>query len=142
MSKQNLKQSASVKSDVANNWTYTVKPGEGLMAIVRKEFKLASPKDDNEIHRLVDLIVTHTPGISRDKIDVGDVLRMKGGGNKPPGKGKTYTVRSGDTLNGIVMREFKLSNPNDITRKANFIAAQNGIRNVNKINVGDVLKLS
>jgi hypothetical protein len=42
---------------VGQEWSYTVKPGDGLMAIVRKEFKLKDPKDTQEIGRLVNLIV-------------------------------------------------------------------------------------
>lgn len=58
-------------------WTYTIKPGDGLMAIVRKKFSLKDPQDTQEINRLVDLIVAQNHGITRDKIKAGDVLTLR-----------------------------------------------------------------
>ena len=58
-------------------WTYTIKPGDGLMAIVRKKFTLKDPQDTQEINRLVDLIVAQNHRITRDKINAGDVLTLR-----------------------------------------------------------------
>lgn len=57
-------------------WSYKVKQGDGLMAIVRKGFNLKDPQDTQEINRLVDLIVAQNPGITRDKIKAGDALTL------------------------------------------------------------------
>lgn len=57
-------------------WMYTVKQGEGLMAIVRKEFKLKDPQDTQEIGRLVNLIVAQNGIENRDRIKPGDVLTL------------------------------------------------------------------
>lgn len=58
------------------NWKYTVKSGDHLMAIVRKEFNLRDPQDTSEINRLVDLIVAQNAGITRDRINAGDNLKL------------------------------------------------------------------
>ncbi len=62
-------------------WTYTVKRGDGLMAIVRKEFKLKDPQDTQEINRMVDLIVAQNRGhlshLTRDRVKAGDVLTLR-----------------------------------------------------------------
>lgn len=60
----------------AKMWMYTVKHGEGLMAIVRKEFKLQDPQDTQEIGRLVNLIVAQNGIENRDRINPGDVLTL------------------------------------------------------------------
>jgi hypothetical protein len=61
----------------ANVWTYTVTRGDGLMAIVRKEFKLKDPQDTREIGRLVNLIVAQNGIKNRDRIKPGDVLALR-----------------------------------------------------------------
>jgi len=58
-------------------WTYTVKRGDGLMAIVRKEFKLKDSQDTQEISRLVNLIVAQNGIKNRDRIKAGDVLTLR-----------------------------------------------------------------
>jgi hypothetical protein len=58
-------------------WTYKIKPGDGLMAIVRRKFNLKDPQDTQEINRLVDLIVAQNRGITRDRIKAGDVLTLR-----------------------------------------------------------------
>jgi streptogramin lyase len=57
-------------------WAYKVKRGDGLMAIVRKEFKLKDPRDTQEIGRLVNLIVVQNGIKNRDKIKPGDTLTL------------------------------------------------------------------
>ena len=59
------------------DWTYTVKAGDGLMAIVRKEFKLKDPQDTKEIKRLVELIVSQNGILNANKIKVGDTLTLR-----------------------------------------------------------------
>ena len=56
--------------------TYKVKKGDGLMAIVRKEFKLKDPKDTQEIGRLVNLIVAQSGIKNQNKIKAGDTLTL------------------------------------------------------------------
>ena len=51
-----------------------------------------------------------------------------------------YTVKAGDQLNKIVMREFGLKNATEITHMVDYIVAQNGIEDRNHIKVGDVLR--
>ena len=58
------------------DWTYTVQSGDNLLAIVRKAFNLKDPDNTGEINRLVDLIVAQNPGITRDRINAGDVLSL------------------------------------------------------------------
>jgi hypothetical protein len=58
-------------------WTYKIKQGDGLMAIVRKEFKLKDPQDTQEISRLVNLIVAQNGITDRDRIKPGDVLTLR-----------------------------------------------------------------
>ena len=59
-------------------WTYKIKPGDGLMAIVRKKFTLKDPQDTQEINRLVDLIVAQNHGITtRDRINTGDMITLR-----------------------------------------------------------------
>jgi hypothetical protein len=57
-------------------WTYEVKPQDGLMEIVRKEFKLKDPRDTQEIGRLVNLIVAQNGIKNRDRINPGDRLTL------------------------------------------------------------------
>lgn len=52
-----------------------------------------------------------------------------------------YTVKPNDTLNAVVMKEFKLTKAEDITRQADLIAGQSGLLNPNILKVGDVLQL-
>jgi len=67
-----------VESDPdGNNWTYKVKPGDGLMEIVRQEFKLKDPQDTQEISRLVNLIVAQNGIKDRNSIKPGDVLTLR-----------------------------------------------------------------
>jgi hypothetical protein len=58
-------------------WNYRIKRGDGLMAIVRKKFDLKDPQDTQEINRLVDLIVAQNHGITRDRINAGDVITLR-----------------------------------------------------------------
>lgn len=58
-------------------WTYTVKRGDGLMAIVRKEFKLNDRQHTPEIGRLVDLIVAQNGIRDKNRIKEGDVLTLR-----------------------------------------------------------------
>ena len=55
-----------------------------------------------------------------------------GGGSTPTPSGKTYTVQSGDTLSAIAKR---------FGTTVNAIAQLNGIKDVNKIYVGQVLRI-
>lgn len=57
-------------------WTYTVKRGDGLMAIVRKEFKLKDPQDTVEIGRFVNLIVAQNGIKDQNRIKPGETLRL------------------------------------------------------------------
>ena len=57
-------------------WTYKVQPKDGLMGIVRKEFKLKDPQDTQEIGRLVNLIVAQNGIKDRDRIKPGDMLTL------------------------------------------------------------------
>lgn len=57
-------------------WTYKVKQGDGLMAIVRREFKLEDPKDTREIGRLVNLIVAQNGIKDQNRIKPGDTLTL------------------------------------------------------------------
>ncbi|MFZ0547726.1 MAG: tectonin domain-containing protein [Candidatus Promineifilaceae bacterium] len=57
-------------------WTYKIKPGDGLLAIVRKEFNLHDPKDTQEIGRLVNLIVAQNGIANSDSINHGETLRL------------------------------------------------------------------
>jgi hypothetical protein len=56
--------------------TYTIKQGDGLMAIVRKAFKLQDPQDTPEIVRLVNLIAAQNGITNRDRIKPGDMLTL------------------------------------------------------------------
>jgi hypothetical protein len=58
-------------------WTYTVKSGDGLMAIVRKEFNLKDPQNTAEINRLVNLIVAQNGIKDVNRIKEGDVLTLR-----------------------------------------------------------------
>jgi hypothetical protein len=58
-------------------WTYTIKQGDGLMAIVRQEFRLQDPQDTQEINQLVNLIVAQNGIKNRDRIKPGDVLTLR-----------------------------------------------------------------
>jgi nucleoid-associated protein YgaU len=132
---------------VGQEWSYTVKPGDGLMAIVRKEFKLKDPQDTQEIGRLVNLIVAQNGIKNRDRINVGTVLTLRNysGEGSPDGEKKwSYTVKPGDGLMAIVRKEFKLKDPKDtqeIGRLVNLIVAQNDIKDQNRIKPGDTLTL-
>lgn len=134
---------------VKKTWTYTVKPGDGLMAIVRREFKLKDPKDTQEINRLVDLIVAQNhrrlPKLTRDRINVGDVLKLRLDESHPEEKVWTYKIKPGDGLMAIVRDEFDLTDTKEINRLVDRIVKQNQGRlpklTRDRINVGDVLKL-
>ncbi len=58
------------------SWNYTVKSGENLLAIVRKEFSLKEPQDTERINWLVNLIVAQNklniPHLTKDLIKSGD----------------------------------------------------------------------
>lgn len=62
-------------------WTYKIKRGDNLLAIVRREFKLKDPQDTQEINRITDLIVAQNRGqlpyLTRDLIKAGDVLTLR-----------------------------------------------------------------
>lgn len=58
-------------------WTYTVKRGDGLMAIFRQEFNLRDPQDSQEIGRLVHLIAAQNGIANEDAISPGDVLTLQ-----------------------------------------------------------------
>ena len=58
------------------NWVYKVKPGDNLLAIVRREFHMKEPKDTQEINRMVDMIVAQNPDITRDRILAGATLSL------------------------------------------------------------------
>ena len=57
-------------------WTYEIKQGDGLIAIVQKEFKLKDPKDAQEVGHLVDLIVAQNGIKNPDSIKPGDRLTL------------------------------------------------------------------
>lgn len=64
------------RTPYGNQWTYTVRAGDNLLAIVRREFNLRDPEHTHQINQIVDRIVTQNPGIMRDRIKVGDVLTL------------------------------------------------------------------
>lgn len=58
-------------------WTYKVKPGDGLLAIVRREFQLSDAQDTAEINRFVKLIVAQNNLQNPDRIKIGAVLTLR-----------------------------------------------------------------
>ena len=127
-------------------WTYTVKPGDGLNAIVRDAFKLT---DTKEIDQMVDRIVKQNrgrlPKLTRDRINVGDELTLHFAPVIPKKKEWTYTIKSGDGLMAIVRDEFDLTETEEINRMVDRIVKQNRRRlpklTRDRINIGDVLTL-
>lgn len=139
ITKQKSKQSLE-----AEERQYTVKQGDGLMAIVRREYDLKDPKDTKEINRLVNLIVEKNAIKDANKIKAGDKLKLPARGGNQPDKEWRYTVKQGDGLMAIVRKEFNLKDPKDtkeIARLVELIVKQNNIKNRNRIEPGDVLTL-
>lgn len=112
------KQSTSNKKTSAE--TYKVKSGDTLSGIAQK-FGTTTKTLQN------------LNGIKNaDRINVGQVLKVKGTANKATPKISTYTVKSGDTLSGIAQKH-------GTTTKA--LQSLNGIKNANLIYAGQKLKV-
>ena len=107
-------------SDKITGDSYTVKPGDTLSAI-----SVRSGKN-------VDDLVKWNGIKNKNSIQVGQVLKLKAAAAVVNSNSKTYTVKSGETLSGIAAK-------NGTTVK--MLQNLNGIKNVNLIHVGQVLKL-
>lgn len=97
--------------------TYTVQSGDTLSGIAKK------------YGTTVNTLASINGIIDPNRIVVGQVLKLTGNTEQ------TYTVKSGDTLSKIAKREL-----GDAKRYPE-IATLNGIKDPNKISVGQVLKL-
>ena len=96
--------------------TYTVKSGDNLSTIAAKNGTTTKALQD--LNSIKDA----------NKINVGQVIKLSG---TVASKGGTYTVKSGDTLSGIAQKV------GSTTKK---LQDKNGIKNANKINVGQKIK--
>ena len=116
--------SAPQSGALPNPGTYTVQRGEWIYSIARK-FGITPQA-----------LVAANPGINPNLLYPGQVLRIPGGGGgnvpNPPIGGKTYTVRAGDTLFSIAVR-------NGTTVYA--LQAANNVGDPNFIYPGQVLRL-
>lgn len=113
----NLEEATPAPAPVPAETTYTVVKGDTLSGIAKKF--------STSVNDLVSLNGIADP----NKIRAGQVLRVSGATEK------TYTVVKGDTLSKIAKREL-----GDAKRYPE-IATLNGIKDPNKISVGQVLKL-
>jgi len=96
--------------------TYTVKSGDNLSTIAAKNGTTTKA-------------LQSLNGIANaNKINVGQVIKLSG---TVAVNGGTYTVKSGDTLSGIAQKV------GSTTKK---LQDKNGIKNANKINVGQKIK--
>ena len=57
-------------------WIYTVKKGDYLMAIVKKEFNLKHPRNIQKVRRYMDLILAQNDIKDMNSLLVGDVLKL------------------------------------------------------------------
>lgn len=58
-------------------WTYVVKKGDSLMAIVKKEFNLKHPRDIQKAKQRRDLILAQNGIKHMNRILVGDTLTLR-----------------------------------------------------------------
>ncbi|HFI0147363.1 TPA: LysM peptidoglycan-binding domain-containing protein [Streptococcus suis] len=120
---QVLKITGSSGTSTTNSaTTYTVKSGDTLSGIAAKFGTTVSA-------------LQSLNGISNpDKIQVGQVLKIKGSTSVATSTSvTTYTVKSGDTLSGIAAR---------FGTTVSALQSLNGISNPDKIQVGQVLKIT
>ncbi len=80
----------------SNHRTYTVRPGDTLSGIARRE--LSDPQRWPDLAHLNPEVAAHP-----NRIEVGTVLRLPD--RSPAGPARTYAVKAGDTLSGIARRE-------------------------------------
>ena len=112
---------ATSKKPATSSSTYTVKSGDTLSVIAQRF--------GTTVKALQNL-----NGIKNaNRINVGQVLKVKGTAKKAAPKTSTYTVKAGDTLSGIAQKH-------GMTTKA--LQSLNGIKNANLIYVGQKLKVS
>lgn len=116
-------QPAPSPSEITGD-TYTVKSGDTLSEIA------------NRSGVSVDNLVKWNNIKNKNLINVGQILKLKAPATakpQPKPSGKTYTVKSGDTLSEIAAKHGMTTNQ---------LANLNGIKNVNLIHVGQVLKVT
>lgn len=104
--------------------TYTVKSGDTLSGIANRSCVS------------VDNLVKWNNIKNKNLINVGQILKLKApvtAKPQPKPSGKTYTIKSGDTLSEIAAKHGMTTNQ---------LANLNGIKNVNLIHVGQVLKVT
>ncbi|MEG3341002.1 LysM peptidoglycan-binding domain-containing protein [Streptococcus suis] len=102
--------------------TYTIKSGDTLGAIAKKFNTTVA-----ELQKLNNIS-------NPDKIYVGQVLKITGSsGSSTTNSATTYTVKSGDTLSGIAAK---------FGTTVSALQSLNGISNPDKIQVGQVLKIT
>ncbi|WP_051910474.1 LysM peptidoglycan-binding domain-containing protein [Carnobacterium pleistocenium] len=111
-------QKITLKAPVAkvSSKTYTVKSGDNLSTIAAKNG--TTTKALQSLNDIKDA----------NKINIGQVVKLSG---TAAVSGGTYTVKSGDTLSGIAQKV------GSTTKK---LQDKNGIKNANKINVGQKIK--
>ena len=136
-------------------YTYTVKKGDLLSTII-KNIPGVTAKDISNNYQLIKEL---NPNISDlDNLETGQSLVLPGKPvtvaeekelTPPPAvtaaissiRGKHYTIKRGDTLFKIIRRELKITKTN-IPKTLRIIKSINpGIRNVNKIYAGKIIKL-
>jgi len=109
--------SSGTGSTSTSNITYTVKKGDTLSAIALKFNTTVS-------------VLQALNGIKDvNKISVGQVLKLK----SETSTSSTYTVKKGDTLSAISLK---------FNTTVSALQALNSIKDINKISVGQVLKIS
>lgn len=167
-----LYQQAAAKEDTAqitlkktavsrkNVYTYTVKKGDILSAIVRtipgiterdisnnyQIIKELNPNlaDPNKLEIGQSLILPGNPFPEAEKKEVKDTPAVSSTTVTPnisSTGGKQYKIKKGDTLYEIIRRELKIIETN-IPKTLRIIKSINpGIRNVNKIYAGNIIKL-
>ena len=111
-----VKVAAKVVAAKTSSKTYTVKSGDNLSTIAAKNGTTTKA-------------LQSLNGIANaNKINVGQVIKLSG---TEAVSGGTYTVKSGDTLSEIAIKV------GSTTKK---LQNKNGIKNANKINVGQKIK--
>jgi len=135
-------------------YTYTVKKGDILSTIVR-HIPGVTEEDISNNYQLIKELNPHIDDINN--LEPGQLLVLPGKQvtvakekevTAPPAvtstisstKGKRYTIKKGDTLIKIIHRELKIGN--NIQKTLKIIKSINpGIRNINKIYAGNIIKL-